>query len=50
MTVSTVLLAALYRKVEEIGLSRIANEELSKVREIVGRLERKVVCESRRCN
>ena len=50
MTVSTVQLAALYRKVEEIGLSRIANEELFKMGEIVGSLESKVVCEWRRCN
>lgn len=43
MTVSTVLLAALYRKVEETGLSRSANEQLFKGGKIVDRLKRKVV-------
>ncbi len=39
MMVSTVLLAALHREVEETGLSRSANEGLSKVGELVDRLE-----------
>ena len=39
MTVSTVLLAALHREEEETGLSRSANEELSKVGGMVDRSE-----------
>ena len=41
MTVWTVLLAALQRQVDETGLSRSANEELSKLGEMVDRLEKK---------
>lgn len=43
MTVWTVLLAALQREVDESGLSRSANEELSELGEMVDRLERKIL-------